>query len=596
MKDQVAIDLFCGCGGMSIGARMAVPELRIAYALDIDPHATRTYQAAHPETYVECGDVAEVDARGIIEKGKIDRVDYLFAGPTCQAVSTMGTFNYKDDRNHLFYHFARILKGLDANGRRPGTVVMENVPGIVYGRNKAIAHDVLSLLEEQGYSVWADVVNLATLGLPQLRHRFFLFARDAGDGIGTLPHPTHEDVLDGSTRYVSVGSAIGDLFDEPLQSGGERHVLTGRSPSAYVDGLRSKDRSVTNHWAPSTSAINLARIATVPQGGSWKDIPSSLLPERLRRVRMTDYGTLYGRLHAENPAYTISASFANMTSGCFGHPTRNGVLSVREGARLQGFPDSVEFMGPRNAQYRQVGNAVPPFAMARLIEHLESGADGRAARITASVLRSEKPLPPMTSRFLNRRTASDAGRDGYGGMTHWPKGWGPMPTALPDHRVGYRQVDVEFRWRRRDEWRPAHDKRFVDDIVASAHKRPKFQPFDPVDGRLSLDTSPDFGSASALLHLLAFSQAARGPFWLKFPIGVLGHQLVDLSKALESEGASELGWCDEREAVWCHGRVADAPRIVVGIDEPGSADAPSCGPLALLEGSEVMRPFLEALA
>ena len=202
----------------------------------------------------------------------------------------------------------------------------------------------------------------------------------------------------------------------------------------------------------------------------------------------------------------------------------------------------------------------------------------------------------MTSRFLNRRTASDAGRDGYGGMTHWPKGWGPMPTALPDHRVGYRQVDVEFRWRRRDEWRPAHDKRFVDDIVASAHERPKFQPFDPVDGRLSLDTSPDFGSASALLHLLAFSQAGRGPFWLKFPIGVLGHQLVDLSKALESEGASELGWCDEREAVWCHGRVADAPRIVVGIDEPGSADAPSCGPLALLEGSEVMRPFLEALA
>ena len=97
MNDRVAIDLFCGCGGMSIGARMAIPNLRIAYALDIDPHATRTYHAAHPETYVECRDVAEVDARSIIEKGAIDRVDYLFAGPTCQAVSTMGAFNHKDD-------------------------------------------------------------------------------------------------------------------------------------------------------------------------------------------------------------------------------------------------------------------------------------------------------------------------------------------------------------------------------------------------------------------------------------------------------------------------------------------------------------------
>ncbi|MCR9196565.1 MAG: DNA cytosine methyltransferase, partial [Hyphomonas sp.] len=458
---------------------MAIPDLRIAYALDIDPHATKTYRAAHPETYVDCRDVAEIDASTIIEKGAIDQVDYLFAGPTCQALSTMGAFNHKDDRNHLFFHFARLLKGLATNGRRPRTVVMENVPGIVYGRNKGIARDVLWLLKDQGYEVWADVVNLATLGLPQLRHRFFLFARDAGQGIVTLPRPSYEDVPDGPTRYRSVRSAIGDLIDEPLRPDGASFVLSAPSPSKYVDKLRASDSAVANHWASRTSPVNVERIATVPQGGSWKDMPEELLPERLRRVRMTDYGTLYGRLHEENPAYTISASFANLTCGCFGHPRRDGVLSVREGARLQGFPDSVEFLGPRNAQYRQVGNAVPPFAMSKLIEHLESEEDGVPARITVRSLDGNNRLPPMTSRFLNRRTASGYGRDGYGGMTHWPKGWGPPPAELPDHKAGYRRVDVDFRWRRRDEWRPAHDRRFIDEIADAARNRPNFRNFDP---------------------------------------------------------------------------------------------------------------------
>lgn len=591
MSNRVAVDLFCGCGGMSIGARMAIPSLRVAYALDIDPHATSTYRAAHPDTYVECRDVAEVDAATIIERGTLDRIDYLFAGPTCQAVSTMGAFNYKDDRNHLFFHFARLLKGLAANGRKPQTVVMENVPGIVYGRNRRLARDVLALLAEQGYDVWADVVNLATLGLPQLRHRFFLFAQATAGGAGTLPVPRFEDVADGPSRYRSVHSAIGDLLDEEPTADGSPLLLSALAPSDYALGLRAPDAKVANHWVSHIAAINVKRIATVPQGGSWKDIPEDLLPERLRRVRMTDYGTLYGRLHEENPAYTISASFANLTCGCFGHPRRDGVLSVREGARLQGFPDAIEFQGPRNTQYRQVGNAVPPYAMARLVEHLEHGGDGVPARITPRTLEGNGFLPPMTSRFQHRRTASNAGKDGYGGMTHWPKGWGLPPESLPDHKVGYRQVDVDFRWRRRDEWRPSHEKRFVEEVLEAARRRPVLASFEPLDGRLSLDTSPSFGNVAALVHLLSFSQAAKKPFWLEFPLSVLGHQLVDLATALEDEDGPELGWCEEAAAVWCMARVSDAPRIVVALDEETTSEQSSFGPLTFIEGGGALRPL-----
>ena len=88
---------------------------------------------------------------------------------------------------------------------------------------------------------------------------------------------------------------------------------------------------------------------------------------------MTDYHTLYGRLHEHNPAYTISAEFGNVTSGCFTHPVHDRALTVREGCRIQGFPDSYQIMGPKNSQYRQVGNAVPPLAMAELMGFWETG-------------------------------------------------------------------------------------------------------------------------------------------------------------------------------------------------------------------------------
>ncbi len=452
---QTVIDLYSGCGGMTAGAAIAIPDLEVKWALDIDEQALRTFKAAHPEATVDCKDVSEVSASDIVRRADIEKIDWFFAGPTCQAVSTMGVFHLDDPRNALFVHFIRLLDGFTNAGFRPANIVMENVPGVVYGRNLVIVKELFRLFEDRGYHVFADVVNMADYGLPQLRNRF-TFVASVEDRPKTFPRPTHApEAKNGLSEYVSVSEAIGDLFAEKPSDLAIRSLLP--APTEFQQFVANTKGQVHNHHCTTLSDLNRKRIATVPQGGCWKDIPPDLLPERFRKVRLTDYATLYGRLHEDSPAYTISAGFSNVTSGCFTHPIHDRPLTVREGARLQGFQDSFEFHGPRHAQYRQVGNAVPPFFMAKLIQHLSQGGEGIPARITAQVLASEKKLPPMVRRFMNKKNDSERSRNGYGGGTYWPAGWGEPIPADQITANGYRLRDVPVRYRRRDEWRAVRD-------------------------------------------------------------------------------------------------------------------------------------------
>jgi DNA-cytosine methyltransferase len=461
---HTAIDLYSGCGGMSAGAAAAIPDLEIKWALDIDANAARTFRKAHPETVVDCCDVSLVAATDVVERASIEKIDWFFAGPTCQAVSTMGVFHREDPRNALFVHFIRFLDGFSAVGRKPRRVVMENVPGVVYGRNLVIVKELFKLFEDRGYQVFADVLNMADYGLPQLRNRFILVAT-VDEIPATFPRHTHAPVAtEDLQEYVTVREAIGDLTEDVDHCAVARLSISG-DPTPFQAFVRDGSGFAPNHHASNLSEINRRRVANVPQGGCWKDIPPELLPDRFRRVRLTDYATLYGRLHEASPAYTISAGFNNVTSGCFTNPIYDRALTVREGARLQGFQDAYEFLGPRASQFRQVGNAVPPYFMMRLVQHLQDGKAGVPARITSSFLDSGRKLPPMVKRFMNKKNDSTRSRDGYGGGTYWPAGWGEPIPADAVVANGHRLEDAPLRYRRRDEWRVNRD-RFVDqDII-----------------------------------------------------------------------------------------------------------------------------------
>lgn len=539
---QTAIDLYSGCGGMSAGACAAIPDLEVKWALDIDTDATRTFRNRHPEALVDCCDVSLVSAADVIERAGIDQIDWFFAGPTCQAVSTMGVFHLDDPRNALFVHFIRLLDGFTAVGRKPRRVIMENVPGVVYGKNLVIVKELFKLFEDRGYNVFADVVNMADYGLPQLRNRFILVAT-----LDAIPanFPLHTHASDASGQlpeYVSVSEAISDLSDCDTDAFAMATLGSVGAHTPFQRFVRDTDGTAPNHHSNKLSELNRKRVSKVPQGGCWKDIPPELLPDRFRRVRLTDYATLYGRLHQATPAYTISAGFGNVTSGCFTHPIHDRALTVREGARLQGFKDSFEFTGARDAQYRQVGNAVPPFFMMQLVRHLLAGAsEGVPARMTSEVIASGCKLPPMVKRYMNKRNDSERSGDGYGSGTYWPAGWGEPIPADAVAANGYRLSNATPRYRRRDEWRVSRDK-FADQDLVSVYEEQQRRGVG-FGGMIALPLTKE-GDVDAIdraiVQLLAVVGSKAGQMQLDIPVRYLRARLKLLHDQLAERRVSNL--------------------------------------------------------
>ena len=435
----VAIDLYAGCGGLSSGLRDAGFDVR--YALDWDRHACLTHAGNFPEAEVACADVRTISAARVRDAAGSD-IALVAGGPNCQGVSERGLRSPHDPRNFMFPEFVRFVSDL-----RPRAFLMENVPGLAHRHNYPLMRGIFDAFQSLGYRCAADVLLAADYGVPQLRYRFFL--------IGTLepvelsfPTPTHEaDVRSGLFRkpYVTVREAIGDLPHI-----GPEQQAESLMPYADdgIDGdfrryVREGSDGVRNHVCSATAAINLRRAEHVPEGGNWKDIPAHLLPDRFFACRMTDHSTTYARLRWDQPAFTITSLFGNITAGAFTHPVVSRALSIREGARIQSFRDTFAFHGPRNSQYRQIGNAVPPLLAKAVGTHLRrllagEAVDGVRPRIATDLLEHEgawDSLPVLTPRFKQL----------FGTGTRWPKGWGQEPanwrekidenyTLLPQHR------------------------------------------------------------------------------------------------------------------------------------------------------------------
>lgn len=369
--------------------------------MEIDEAAAATFSANHPGAKVWTKDIREVDPLAV--QDEVGRVDVVLGGPMCQGVSQRGPRDPHDERNFAFWAFSDYVRKL-----RPQFFLMENVPAIasdVHNRRLAIA--VFEELESLGYHLSAEVVCAAWFGVPQLRYRLVVLG--SLDGPLAFPDCVRRGIEGeaGEEGFVTVGEAIRDL--PRVTSGGgwdERDMPQPRRPlSAYAELLRGDAEHLHNHWSSDTAAVNLNRIRHVPEGGNWHDIPLDLLPPRFREVRLSDHTTTYRRLDRSHPAHVITCLCGNVTAGAFTHPTQHRAITVREAARLQGFPDAHRFVGPRSSQYRQVGNAVPALMARRLTETLTAAAGSEAregseeagwrGRITLDVLKRhpESRLP-----------------------------------------------------------------------------------------------------------------------------------------------------------------------------------------------------------
>jgi DNA (cytosine-5)-methyltransferase 1 len=384
-RGWTSIDLFCGAGGITEGFRRAGFEC--LYANDINEWAIETFRANHPTTLADVSAIENVDVVKLrrelgIAKGHLD---VLVGGPPCQGFSINAPERFlEDERNSLFRHYMRFLDEF-----RPKTLLFENVPGMLSLGNGVIFERITAALQEHGYAVSFKIMFAAHYGIPQERWRMIILG-SRGKRPPEHPVPTHcaharANFRGGRTLTfrllpleerllrpaVTVGDALDDLPRLRMGEGGEIVHYDRPAHSAYARMMRSGEAVTYNHFAGILAPQNVQRMKYVKPGGSWRDIPWELLPKGMQRARKSDHTKRYGRLQKDGLAGTVLTKCDPHWGAVF-LPDQDRALTVREAARIQSFPDNYKFLGPRVAQYEQVGNAVPVLMAEALASGLQA--------------------------------------------------------------------------------------------------------------------------------------------------------------------------------------------------------------------------------
>jgi DNA (cytosine-5)-methyltransferase 1 len=333
-------DFFSGCGGTSVGFGQA--GLKHALAVDSCSDAISTYQKNFSGVPVIKEPIETVDVDRIKVYFKCKKEIKLFCGcAPCQPFTKQKTNTKKDTasdgRRGLLTYFSDIVHAC-----LPELVFVENVPGL----QKVSLHEggplalFISRLKQDNYSVAVDVIAAQDYGSAQVRRRFVLIASRLGKI--TLPEPTHGNKT--NKAYVTVHDAIGNF---PVVEHGAEHPDNQNYP---------------NHRAAKLSVLNLERIRHTGANGR-RDWPERLLPKcysaKKDGKRYEGHSDCYTRLAWNEPAPGLTTRCISYSNGRFGHPDQDRAITIREAARLQGFPDNFIFTGSLNSMARQIGNAVP---------------------------------------------------------------------------------------------------------------------------------------------------------------------------------------------------------------------------------------------
>ena len=365
-----SLDLFAGAGGMTLGFQRA--GIETIGAIEVDRFAAETFAYNFPETPVYHRDIYSFSNEEIAEK--FSGVDIIDGGPPCQGFSVAGPTQYGiiDKRNTLIMEFFRFINVL-----RPKFCVLENVKGILTGKMNASQKALttyISKMEKIGYKSKVYILQAADFGVPQYRERVIVLSNRVNV---TMPDKIMGG-FEGEDNWVKVREVFGDLPEIFAGEGVNESVPYRTEPlTPYQIYIRQGSTGVTNHVAMKHTKRLIDRFDQIPQGGSLLDAPAEH-GQRMRNGTSLDinkrYKTNNQRLHPDHVSNIITASFQST----FVHPYLNRNLTAREGARLQSFPDSFFFCGPRTlmsksllirenrldeiglSQYNQIGNAVPP--------------------------------------------------------------------------------------------------------------------------------------------------------------------------------------------------------------------------------------------
>lgn len=412
----LAMSLFSGCGGCSLGLKEAGYELALGAELISD--ACASYRKNVSRRILAC-DLSKVTAENLLDAAGVShkRLDILVAGPPCQGFSSAGGRAWSDPRNILYRQTVELVEQM-----RPTWVVLENVEGILTASGGTLFIEAIEHLLGLGYWVKARKVYMEEYGIPQRRKRVLIVANIENNEFD-FPDPLYnlgeQSSLFGSQTSLSVLDAISDL-PEPSES--NTIPLISEPASALQVRLRANATETTWHRAKQMSDTNLERVKAIRPGQTMKDLPTELQhPSFARRAnrRVMDGtptekrgGAPSGmkRLVGGDPSLTITSA----ASSEFIHPIQDRLLTLREAARIQTFPDDFRFEGGWTSVATQIGNAIPPLYMELLGKHILCSATfepsleprGRWLGISASKATGFSPALELMLRNLNETTLS----------------------------------------------------------------------------------------------------------------------------------------------------------------------------------------------
>ncbi|GAA4598043.1 hypothetical protein GCM10023194_74540 [Planotetraspora phitsanulokensis] len=351
--DRLAVDLFSGAGGLSLGLEQA--GWTVVAAVDHDQRAVETHKANFPGLSLKI-DLSDIEARAtLIRLLKQTKIDLVAGGPPCQPFSRAGRSKIRsliehagrdphDARKELWRAFLEVVLAV-----KPRAVLMENVPDMALGDDFRVVREIVENLENVGYHTDVRLVDAWTYGIPQHRKRLIVLARN----------DHHEFPWPETQKKITVRDAIGDLpvlpEDDPV--GGRSLPYRGEaSASEFAKRMRKRadPSTVVDHMTRPVRPDDLEVFKLMDHKTLYSDIP-----EDLRRYSAETFDDKYKRLDWNDLSRSITAHIAK-DGYWYIHPEQNRTITVREAARIQTFPDHFRFAGTRSDAFRQIGNAVPP--------------------------------------------------------------------------------------------------------------------------------------------------------------------------------------------------------------------------------------------
>lgn len=356
MKQYAIMDLFAGIGGLSYGFSQ-LPQFHILAANEIEKDISMAYRLNYPDVEMLNCDIHEITETVLQAVLKGRRVDVVVGGPPCQSYSTLGKRRL-DVRANLFMQYKHMLTLL-----QPTAFVFENVVGLLSMDKGRLFSKIQAEFEQLGYVLQYQVLDAVDFGVPQHRERVFLVGFKDKNNF-RFPVPTHGA---GRKPYVTLKDALGDL--PALESGEEKGTYAGDVINEFLAFVRRcSGDCVEEHRAPKNGDHLIAIMKALKDGQTKDDLPDSLRPQ-------SGYGNTYAKLWWNKPSTTITRNFACPSSSRCIHPRDSRALSIREGARLQSFPDDYRFYGSDSMKRLEIGNAVPPLLSVAIAKQMLQALD-----------------------------------------------------------------------------------------------------------------------------------------------------------------------------------------------------------------------------